>query len=452
MSSPFETDDNLSAAPDAEFSEAFAPTSLRLRQQVFIGLGILLVAVGAFFSLGLWRKGGRSDVLRGAAVEAATPENQPSADVALVDEQELTQISSEPVALRAVDWEQETTGKVAFNEDRQTPVFTPYAGRVIEVLANKGDLVKTGQPLLIVESPDLVAVENELSAARADAEKDKIALEAAQKVTDRAHTLFEKEAIAAKDVQQADTDLARAREESRRSQAAVAVAESKLALFGKSKDEIAQLERQPLGSVDQRITIRAPINGTIVERKIGLGQYVKPDTPDPMFLIADLSSLWVLADVYESFLPHIHVGSPVTVSVAAYPERTFPARISFINPTVETATRTVRVRAVVAGTAGLLKPDMFAKIKIAAAETQMMPVVPSAAVIVQNNAPVLFVEEGHGKFRRREVKTGRVIADAIVIESGVKAGERVATRGVLLLNNLTGQPPENKDKKDGKAE
>jgi cobalt-zinc-cadmium efflux system membrane fusion protein len=294
---------------------------------------------------------------------------------------------------------------------------------------------------LIVESPELVATENDLGAARTDQDKARIALDTAQKSADRARALLEREAIAAKDVQLAEADLARAKEELHRADAEVAVVESKLALFGKDAKEIAQIEKQPTGTLDRRIVIRAPISGTIVERKVGAGQYLKPDMPDPLYLIADLSTLWVMADVYESFLPHIRVGTPVSISVASLPDRNFPGRISFINPTVDAATRTVHVRTVVQNN-GLLKPEMFAKIKIGTAQPQAYPAVPSSAVISVNNASAVLVENSPKQFRRREIKPMREENGFTLIEAGLRPGERVVTKGVLLLNGGVGKPPE----------
>jgi len=416
------------------------PVKMKLR----LLLAIMLVLLTGISAAAYWLYAKPNGKVETESKAAAAEEKLP-ADVVTASDSELKQITVEPVVERAIDIEQETTGKVAFNEDRQTPVFTPYAGRVIEVLANKGALVKQGQPLLVIESPDLVVAANDLSAARADQERAKIALDAAQKIADRSRTLFEKEAVAAKDLQQAEFDLARSKEELRRAQAAVAVAESKLSLFGKSQREIEHLEIQPASNIDRRVVIRAPINGTVVDRKVGAGQYIKSDMPDPLYLISDLSTLWVMADVYESLLPNIHIGSPVEINVASLPGRSFPARVSFINPTVDAATRTVRVRCVVPNAGSTLKPDMFAKIRIGSTVKQSKPVVPTGAVISQNNTTFLFVEEGHGRFRRREVKVGSEIKGMTVIEDGVKPDERVVTHGVLLLNGIVGKPPESKN-------
>ena len=118
-----------------------------------------------------------------------------------------------------------------------------------------------------------------------------------------------------------------------RAQAAASVVRSRLSVFGKSKDEIAELEKSVTDQLDRRVNIRAPIAGTIVDRKVGTGQFIKPDTPDPLFLISDLSTVWVNADVYERYLPEIRMGAPVDITIVAYPDRRFPAHISAINPT-----------------------------------------------------------------------------------------------------------------------
>lgn len=445
-----ETDEHPADRPYVSLDELATETEtpvFKLRRRTFLGLLLILLVFGGLFSALMWKKGAHNENQKpGMQTEAAASVQTPPPDLVTAEEDELKQISIESVVERSVEVEKETTGKVAFNEDRQTPVFTPYAGRVIELLANKGDLVKQGQPLLVVEAPELVGVENDLAAARSDRDKNKIALDTAQKTADRTRALFEKEAASAKDMQLADADLERAKEEFRRAEAAIAVAENRLALFGKSKEEIARIESQPAGSIDRRVVIRAPITGTVVDRQVGPGQYIKPDIPNPLYLLSDLSTLWVIADVYESFLPHIRVGTPVSISVASLPDRNFSGRVSFINPAVDPATRTVHVRIVMPNN-GLLKPEMFAKIKIGSATTEVYPAVPSSAVISVNNSAAVLVEDGHGRFRRREIKPAREESGYTLIESGVKPGERVVTKGVLLLNGSVGKPAEDKSEK-----
>jgi cobalt-zinc-cadmium efflux system membrane fusion protein len=363
------------------------------------------------------------------------PAEKASSDVIEATPDQLKQIRVEPVRDQFIELDLETTGKVGFNEDRMTPVFAPYGGRVLEVLANKGDLVKTGQTLLVIESPDLVATVHDLNEARSDVDKAKIAVDIADKAAERARNLHSMEALATKELQAAESDLARAREDYRRATAAVAVMRNRLSLFGKNPDEIRQLEESAGDQIDRRIEIRAPLAGTIVDRKVGPGQYIKPDMPDPLFMIGDLSNVWVNADIYETHLQQIRIGAPVTITLAAYPDREFPARISAVNPTVDPTTHTIHVRCSVSNTEGLLKPEMFANIRIGNTAKRKMSTIPTTAVLTQGPDSFVLREESPGRFRRRPVKSGREIQGYTVIEEGLASDDRVVTSGALLLSN-----------------
>ena len=392
---------------------------------MWVPLGLAAVAVVGFLS---WQR-----MATTAKMADHPAEKTVVSDGVVLSDEQLKQVSTDTVKQHMITVDRRATGKIAFNEDRLTPVFTPFAGRVVELLANKGDQVKSGQPLATLESPDLVAAQNDLASARSDQAKANIGLNTAQVAVQRARRLHDQEALSTKDLQQAEADLSRAEDDVRRAQSAVAVVENRLRLFGKDSQEIAGFGQ----NVDSRVTLRAPIPGTIVDRKIGPGQYVKPDMPDPLFLISDLTALWVLVDVFESDVANIHLNMPVQVSVAAYPDRVFPARISFLSPAVDPTTRTLRVRCLVPNPNGLLKPDMFATIKIGSAGQQAVSIVPADAVVVEGNDSLVFVQEGPGHFRRRTVHVGQEVEGGVVIDSGLRQGEIVATRGALLLNEFS---------------
>lgn len=390
-----------------------------------IGVALLVALIAAAVS---WHGSARSD-------ETPSPPGKAAAkpDVIEVTPEQLKQIQVGSVSEQAMELNLETTGKVGFNEDRMTPVFPPYSGRVLKLLANKGDRVTANQPLLVLESPDLVATINDLSAARADADKAKINLDIADMSVQRARRLNAQEALATKELQAAESDFQRAREEDRRAQAAISIVRNRLALLGKSAAEVAAMERTVNDQIDRQIVIRSPLAGIIVDRKVGPGQYVKPDAPDPLYLIADLSTVWVNADVYENALSQIRVGAPAEITLAAFPEKNFPARISAINPTVDATTRTVHVRCVVPNPDGLLKPEMFAMIRIGQATTQKRPAVPTSAVLTQGTSAFVMLEETPGGFRRHEVKTGPEIQGLTIVEEGLRVNDRVVTSGALLL-------------------
>lgn len=396
------------------------------RSRVWPIIGIVMAALVAVI---VWRWLTPAPTAADRPAEKPAADKQASNDTITVSGPQLQQISTETVKERMVTIDRSATGRVGFNEDRLTPVFTPFSGRVVELLANKGDNVRSGQPLAVIEAPDFVGAQNDLAAARSDQVKAKIGLDAAQVAEQRAKRLHDQEAISTKDLQQAETDLARAQDDVRRAQAAVAAAENRLRLFGKEPDETT--------SVDPKVTLRAPIGGTIVDRKVGPGQYVKPDSPDPLFLITDLGEVWVLVDVYESDVAAIHLNMPVEVMVSAYPEKVFPARISFISPTVDPATRTLRVRCLVPNGHGLLKPDMFATIKIGSVGVEPKTTVPAGAVVAEGNDSVVFVADNAGHYRRKTVQLGKEVEDGFIVNTGVKAGDVIAVRGALLLNELS---------------
>jgi len=408
------------------------------KQALITVAGLLLLGVIAAAVLWARSGGNQSATSRAQAQDSAAAPTAP-ADCANVSEEQMRQVTVEPAVERALNVERETTGRVGFNEDRLTPVFTNCEGHVVELLVKKGDVVKVGEPLLVIESPDLIQAENDLAAARAAESQAATVQDTARNTLQRARSLHEREAISTKEVQQAEADYAHARDEQHRARASVRFNENRLTLYGKTPEEIEQLSdlgRKYVGKLDSQAVIRSPISGTIVERKVGPGQYVKAGSSEALFLISDLSNLWVLADVYESYMANIRVGVPVTISVAAYPDRVFPARVSFINPTLDATTRTVHVRCEVGSHGGLIKPEMFAKITIGAAVPRRVPAVPAGAIISQGTDSFVLVEETPRRFRRRQVKTGQDLQGYTVIESGLRVGERVATSGVLLVNGL----------------
>lgn len=399
----------------------------RPRRPAYVVLAVVMIALFAGMTIWHLRSTPRGKLAAGPGKNESP--NAP-ADVVFADETQLKNLLVEPVMLREVTIDREATGKVVFNEDRLTPVFPAYSGRVVEVLANKGEVVRMGQPLLVIESPDFVAAQNDLTTARSDADKATINLKTAEVNAERARNLFAQEAISQKDLQDSQSALALAQGELQRAQAALSVGQAKLELFGKAPGDIARTK----ATVDRRLTIVAPISGTIVDRQVGLGQILKTDASAPLFQISDLSALWVQADVFESDLANIRLGSPVAISVESYPNRSFPARISYIDPRVDPATRTVHVRCQVNNAGGLLKPEMFAKVRITAAARQAVPVVPLGAIVAHGEKPLVLVEESPGRFRKREIVAGDEMNGSLTVKDGLKAGERIVTRGALLLN------------------
>src|ERR1700710_2174125 len=238
---------------------------------------------------------------------------------------ELASLTIQPVTERAFRAEHVTEGKIAVDEDRSTPVFSPYAGRVIKLLARPGDSVTQGQPLFIIEAADTVQAQNDFVAASGGLNKAKSALDLAQLQDKRAKDLFEGKAVPLKDYQQAEATLIQAQNDLRSTQTALEAARNKLRILGLTDEAITAF--QDKGSINPETTIFSPITGTVVQRKIGPGQYVNAGASDPVFVIGDLSSVWLTAFVRETDASSVAVGQEITFNVLALPGKPQTARI-----------------------------------------------------------------------------------------------------------------------------
>ncbi|HYL99513.1 MAG TPA: efflux RND transporter periplasmic adaptor subunit, partial [Blastocatellia bacterium] len=183
-------------------------------------------------------------------------------------------------------------------------------------------------------------------------------------------------------------------------------------------------------------SVFSPIAGTIVTRKVGPGQYVKPDNPDPLFTIANMSTMWMLADVYEADAPLVKAGESVRVRVMAYPTETFRANVSYISPTVDPNTRRIAVRCVVDNREGKLKPDMFAGFVIQTSAQVEALAVPASAVVRDGEHTSVWVAAGGNKFARKSITIGIQQDGYVQVVSGLSNGDQVVSEGSLLLSNL----------------
>ncbi len=324
-------------------------------------------------------------------------------------------------------------GKIAFNGNRVTPVFSQFSGRVVRLTAEIGTTVRSGQVIGMIDTPDIVGIQSDYLQALTTERSARTTLDLATRTRERAARLTEAEAIPKRDLQQAQADESRAADDLQRAQSAIAAARGRLRSAGLSEDEINRLAASSR-SVNRIVPLIAPISGTITERKAGLGQVVQPGSGDPLIMIADLSSVWVNADVYEDQLAYIKQGVSVKIRTPAYPNETFEAHVDQIGSTLDPDKHTVAVRCVVANAHGRLKPGMFATIVLRAAATETAITVPSSAVVVEGDRRSVFVEESPGKYIKHAVDTGAEIDGAVVIRTGLKGGERVVVRGSLLIS------------------
>lgn len=314
-----------------------------------------------------------------------------------------------------------------------TPVFSPYTGRITRLLAKPGDAVKRGEPLFEIDTPDLVQAGQDLIAAGINVPRAKTVLELATRAEDRQHRLYLNKAVALKEWEQAEADLKNAERDLRSAESALAAARSRLRVFGKTDDEIAKIETER--QTDRVTRVLSPISGITVSRKVGPGQYVKSDSADPLFTIADLSTVWLVADVYEADAPLIKVGQKIEVQVAAYPNEEFSAHIAYVNPSVDPVTHRVALRGVVQNPGRRLKPEMLASFRVVTnSETQSLAV-PTAAIIREGDRTSVWVAQDRNRFLRRDVKIGLQQGGYVQIISGLEPGERVVSAGGLFIGN-----------------
>jgi cobalt-zinc-cadmium efflux system membrane fusion protein len=345
---------------------------------------------------------------------------------------EWASLTIEPVTERAFRAEHVTEGKVAVDEDRSTPVFSPYAGRVMKLLVRPGDSVTQGQPLFVIEAADTVQAQNDLVTAMTGLNKARSALDLAQLQHKRAKDLFEGKAVPLKDYQQAEATLIQAQNDLRSTETALEAARNKLRILGFTHEAISTFQEK--GRINPETTIFAPIAGTVVQRKIGPGQYVNSGASDPVFVIGDLSTVWLTAFVRETDASNVSVGQEIAFNVLALPGRPLTARINYVAAAIDPATRRLLVRATIDNRDGRLKPEMFANVTIYSASDHPAIGVPKQALIYEGNHVRVWVAHEDKSIELRQIKPGLTNGDLVEVEGNLKPGEQIVTKGSLFID------------------
>ena len=339
-------------------------------------------------------------------------------------------LTVEPVAQHVFRAEHITEGKIAIDDDRSTPIFSPYAGRVTKLLVKPGDEVQRGQPLFVVEATDMVQTQNDFIGAVTAMNKARSRLNLAQIVEKRNKDLYEGKAVALKDWQNAQAELIAAQNDVRSAEVALEAARNRLRILGRSDAQIAAFEKQ--GTISPETPIYAPIAGVIVQRKVGPGQYVSAGASDPVFVIGDLSVVWLYAYVRESDAPHVQVGQTLTFQVLAYPDLKFEADIAYVGTALDTSTRRLLVRATVTNAQKLLKPEMFASVTIQTGPGAASPAVPREAIVADGDRQRIWVVLPDKSIEFRPIQTGVFSGRMVQVLDGVKAGDTIITKGSLI--------------------
>lgn len=376
-----------------------------------------------------------------AGVSADRPRAETAGDKFIPTKEELAGLQIEPVTMRDFRPEERAEGNIAIDDDLTSPVFSPYSGRVVRLIAKLGDKVERGAPLFAVEATEFVQAANDLIAAIGAYKTARAQLSQAEINEKRAHELFLAKGGALKDWQQSQTDLAAVQNAVRSADIALAAVRNRLRILGKSDREIAALEAQPTQKLEPVTTVTAPIGGIVTQRQIGLGQYIQSvgsGASNPVYTIGDLSTVWLIANIREADAGRMRVGEAVEVTVPAYPGRIFTAKLSWIGPAIDSNTRRLPVRADVENPDGVLKPMMFASFKIVTGQTTAAPAVPQSAIVYEGDTARVWVAGEGGAIEARKVTTGINSGGMVEIREGLSPGEKIVTRGTLFIDRAGG--------------
>lgn len=304
--------------------------------------------------------------------------------------------------------------RVVANPTKVVQVFPPLSGRLVRFSVLPGQTVQAGQVIAVLQSGDIAQ-------ARSDFEKAKIQVMLADQALTRGKLLLQHEVLAKADYEQlvAADDAAHSEQE-------------------RARQLIHELGFSENNNSDQA-PIRAPISGVVLDTGTAVGEWQRSlDNATPLATIANLDQVWILGDAYQSDLASIRVGSPVTVNFPAYPGLSLAGRIDNLSQSLDPNTLAVKVRVVVANPQMKLKPQMFANILVDRSSVQGY-LVPSAAVIHENNFDSVFVQTSPGNYERRPVKVGQMQQQNVVVLSGLKDGDQVVTLGAALLRAPAGE-------------
>lgn len=331
-----------------------------------------------------------------------------------------------PVAEAVLPLTTRLNGAISLDLNRTAHVSSLAAGKIVSVATDLGRNVRRGQPLAVINSPEFARDRSDFLRARSR-------FNLARREFERARLLVEEKAIEQKEFLRREAEFEDASTE-------FGVLGSKLHSYGLGHAEIEawleqcdDLDRDGwlCELVDPNLTVVSPVGGRVIFREAVVGEQIGPDKV--LFTVSDLRTLWAQFDAYESDLPFLRTGGRIDVRSTLYPERAFPGTVRVVSDVVDEKLRMVRVRAEVANTEGLLKPNMYVTGEATAEGTAKAPAVPSEAVQKLDGETVVFVAEDDVTFALRHVVTGDSSGGLTAVRSGLAAGERIVVRGAFAL-------------------
>jgi len=394
------------------------------RRAGFALAGALVVV--AVIAYGAWRFTQSSTTELGT-----TPANAEQSDISRssahdpnsidLSDTQLASVKVEPVEERAFPVQKDAVGSIDFNEDMATQVFTPYPGRIIGLFGSVGDDVKKGQMLFTIDSPDLLQAESTLISAAG-------VLELTTRNLARLRELYKSLAVSQHDLEQAVSDQQTAEGNLRAGRDAVRI-------FGKSDAEIDRIVVDRVA--DPTLVVPSPINGRVTARNAAPGLFVQPANPPPPYVVADINTMWMLANVAETDSPAFRIGQKVHVAVSAFPGRVFDGKITTIGASVDPNTRRVLVRSAISDPQHELRSGMFANFIISIGEPVNSPAIPLDGVVREGDGTMsVWVTADRRRFTKRTVKIGDQRDGYRQILEGVQVGELAATDGAIFLSNM----------------
>ncbi len=401
--------------------------SLTPKRTITLGAAVIAVvlsfAAGVYFAAGFRNPQALDLGVSGAKAAPETEPNRtgtPPADSVELQESQMKSVKVETAGEREFPIEKAAVGSIDFNEELVTQVFTPYQGKIVGLFAKIGDEVKKGQTLFTIDSPDLLAADSNLIAAAG-------VLQLTTRNLTRLRSLYESRAVSQKDLEQAISDQQTAEGNLRAARDAVRI-------FGKTDSEIDKIVAERMA--DPTLVVPSPISGRVTARNAAPGLLVQPGNAPSPYTVADISTMWMLANVAESDSPAFSVGQEVKVTVMAYPGRVFEGRISTIASTVDPTTHRVLVRSEIDDPKHELRSGMFANFVIRTGDPVRSIAVPLDGVVREGDGTMtVWVTADRRRFTKRTVKTGLQREGYYQVLDGLQAGELVATEGALFLSN-----------------
>jgi membrane fusion protein, heavy metal efflux system len=310
----------------------------------------------------------------------------------------------------------EATGNVAFNGDKSTQVLSPVSGPATRVVGAPGMVVHRGEPLAYVSSPDFAD-------AVANYRKAQTAYRNARRIMVRDSALFKNDALARSDLEQAESDVSA-------SEADVDAAVESMRALGVDEAQIQAVKDGKTSAI--AAIIRSPIDGTVVEKLIADGQLLQAGST-ACFTIADLSTMWVLANVFANDLPDVSVGESADI-ISDAARAAMPGKVDYIASLADPGTKAVQVRIVAANNNHLLRKDMFVRVQIKAAQEHRGILVPISAVLRdEQNLPFVFVAAANNGFMRRRIDLGNRVGDKYQVNAGLNPNDQIVAEGALFL-------------------